>query len=310
MMRVVSIAAALWLSGGAVHAAGVPMPGPDDPRVRVMPYTPMGVTQIKVRRGTGTRIVLAADERISDSAPGLSSDCKNPVDEWCIAAPNGGNQIFVRPRDNAMRNNLEVRTDKRDYSLEFIVMPDEVPGKKSSPAETPYYRVIFDYPKPPPPEQDPEAIRKAVLMAVQATSLAPTGVPGTEKDARAQLKQQLPGVRNSSYTMQVLEKGDDAAPSMVFDDGRFTYFEFSGNREIPAVFAFGSDDQPTRVNWHMESPFIVVHRTARKFVLRLGAAVVGVYNEAFDQVGIDTPAGTTVDGVVREAKEATKEVRK
>jgi type IV secretion system protein VirB9 len=289
----------------AANASGVPRPGPEDPRVRVVTYSPLGVTVVKVKRGTGTRIVLDAEERILDSAPGFSSDCKSATDEWCIAAPIGGNQVFVRPRDNAQRNNIEIRTDKRDYSIELIVLPDDTPGKKGGQGEAPFFRVVFEYPKTPAKgEPTPEAIRAALLQAVQATSQQATAAPpSTEAQARTVLKQQVPAVRNASYSMQVLEKGEDAAPSMVFDDGRFTYFEFGGNREVPAIFAFGSDDQATRVNWHMEAPFVVVHRTARKFVLRLGGAVVGVYNEAFDRLGLETPNGSPVEAVVRDAKE-------
>jgi type IV secretion system protein VirB9 len=88
----------------------------------------------------------------------------------------------------------------------------------------------------------------------------------------------------------------------VFDDGRFTYFEFPGAREIPAIFAIGSDDEATRVNWHMNGSFVVVQRTARKFTIRLGEAVVGVFNEAFDATGIDTPTSTVSPAVTRESK--------
>ena len=109
-------------------------------------------------------------------------------------------------------------------------------------------------------------------------------------------------MRNANYTMQVLEHGEDAAPSMVFDDGRFTYFEFQGAREIPEIEAYGSDGEPVRVNWHMQPPFLVVERTARKFTLRLGQAVTGVFNEAFDAVGVDTPNATVSASVRRVIK--------
>jgi type IV secretion system protein VirB9 len=105
-------------------------------------------------------------------------------------------------------------------------------------------------------------------------------------------------VRNGHYSLQVLDKGEDAAPSLVFDDGRFTYFEFGGAREVPAIFAYGSDDAPTRVNWHMQGNLVVVERTARRFTLRLGDAVAGVFNEAFDPVGLETP-NATVSAAVR-----------
>lgn len=99
------------------HGATVPEPSPNDARIRVVQYKPNEVTVIRVQRGTITRIVLEQDERIEIPGVGMSSDCKSENDEWCISAIQGSNQIFVRPRDNATRNNMELHTNKRDYSL-------------------------------------------------------------------------------------------------------------------------------------------------------------------------------------------------
>ena len=52
----------------------------------------------------------------------------------------------------------------------------------------------------------------------------------------------------------------------------------------------------------MNGNFVVVQRTARKFTLRLGNAVVGIFNEAFDRTGIETPTATVSPSVVREIK--------
>jgi type IV secretion system protein VirB9 len=90
---------------------------------------------------------------------------------------------------------------------------------------------------------------------------------------------------------------------MVFDDGRFTYFEFLGAREVPAIEAYNSDDQAVRVNWHMEPPFVVVERVARKFTLRIGNAVTGIFNEAYDAVGVSNGTATVSRAVRREVKE-------
>jgi type IV secretion system protein VirB9 len=108
-----------------------------------------------------------------------------------------------------------------------------------------------------------------------------------------------PVLRNTKYTMQVLKGADDIAPSLVFDDGRFTYFRFSNNREIPTIFFISPTGEENRINFDMEGDLAVVQRMGRRFVLRLGNAVVGVWNEAFDAAGVPTVAGTTVDGVER-----------
>ena len=89
---------------------------------------------------------------------------------------------------------------------------------------------------------------------------------------------------------------------MAFDDGRFTYFRFANNRDIPAPFYIGADNEETRINFHMDGDFMVLHRVAPRFVLRLGEAVVGVWNDDYDPEGIATPQGTVSPNVVREIK--------
>lgn len=276
-----------------------------DSRIRVVPYKSNGVTTVRVQRGVVTRIVLEKDERIEIPVVGLSSDCKSDADEWCISAVLGSNQIFVRPRDRATRNNMELHTSKRDYSIAFEVVNDKAPRQ-----DGPFYRVVFDYGGAKSSDQslsqvDREAAAATLLQRTEASAARqipqaidfPYGVSPSQR-----LKAEGIQIRNTNYSKQVLERGEDAEPTLVFDDGRFTYFEFLGAREIPAVFAHGSDGEPTRVNWHMSGNFVVVQRTARKFTLRLGDAVVGIFNEAFDRTGIDTPTSTVSPAVVREIK--------
>ncbi len=306
MKKLITSACAVLLASLS-WSADLPKPGPHDSRVRLITYKPNDVALVVVQRGTATRIVLAPDEKIEVPVTGFSSRCENDLDEWCISAQVGANQVFVRPKDRATHNNLELHTNLRDYSFEFEVLPDpsNEKSKKSTPEKAPFFRVVFEYPSPPLASRSVAAA--GVLAAIeQAKSKATTSefVPGMSPSA--QLKLQPPEVKNANYSMQVLTNGEDAAPSLVFDDGRFTYFEFKGNREIPAIFAYGSDGEPTRVNWHMQAPLVVVQRTARKFTLRIGAAVVGVFNDSYDVTGIDTPNGTISPTVIRESKEVAK----
>jgi type IV secretion system protein VirB9 len=303
--------AALSLAQGA----GIPEASANDSRIRTIAYRPDDVTVIRVQRGTVTRIVLDRDERILIPVVGLSSDCKSENDEWCISAVEGSNQIFVRPRDNATRNNMELHTSKRDYSFAFEVMDDiRVSRGKRSLDDAPFFRVVFEYPQAKPlaasmtSTERAEAV-EALLHRVDISAARPIpqeADPDYGMTPAQRLKAEGLQIRNTHYSKQVLDGGKDAEPAMVFDDGRFTYFEFPGAREIPAVFAQGSDGQPTRVNWHMNGDFVVVQRTARKFTLRLGDAVVGIFNEAFDPDGIETPTATVSPAVARIVKGAAQ----
>ena len=307
--------APLWVAGlmvvlgvpGAI-AADVPRASAQDTRIRVVRYQPQNVTKIFVQRGVVTRVVLEEGERIMTSVVGLSADCKAANDEWCISADSGGNQIFVRPRDAARKNNIEIRTDKRDYSIEFDVLADQAPSTGAKASFIPaFYRVTFEYDKPVPVSVTPLSPERAEAMAKLQAALSATTAPAVSRSAllspQARLLDEPVGVvRNANYSKQVLPNGADAEPSAVFDDGRFTYFEFVGAREIPAVFAHSSDGEPARVNWHMQAPFLVVQQIAKKFTLRIGGAVVGIFNNAYDATGIETPNSTVSEDIERVIK--------
>lgn len=269
-------------------AAPAPLTVAADTRIRHIDYSKDSVILIPVQRGTATRIVLADDERIADNgaATGYTADCAKSELAWCMRADAGGNQVLVRPKSGATSNNLELRTDKRDYSFRFEVLPDATSAAKGNRAPLPAYRVILRYSPPP------AMAATAASVAVSATDLL--------HDAR-------PAPRNWSYSMQILPGSDDIAPAVVFDDGRFTYLQFPANRELPTIYAVGAGGGEARVNFHMDQHdpgLLVVERMARQFVLRLGGAVIGIWNEAYDSYGAAPADGTTVEGVARTFKRA------
>jgi len=122
------------------------------------------------------------------------------------------------------------------------------------------------------------------------------------QDLIANRLQTGPQVVNSSYSIAEGKASDDIVPTLVFDDGRFTYFRFPGNREVPAVFHVLGDGAETIVNTRMEGDLLVVDRVSRQLMLRAGSAVVEVWNDAFDLDGMPPTAGTTVSGVQRITK--------
>jgi type IV secretion system protein VirB9 len=284
----VALASLLVTSAQAVQL--FPVNGAD-PRIRVVPYVDNQVTEVKVQRGTATRIILEDGEKIlpDGAATGFPSECGKADLEWCVRAAPGGNQILVKPQDGATHNNLELRTNRRDYSLRFWVIADESPhhsGRQQA-QERPTHRLIFQYP--------------TTAAAAEIRHAAPLDIP-VEQTPQGLLAAARPSPRNWRYSMQALAGSDDIVPELVFDDGRFTYFRFPANREMPTIFYVSAAGEEGRINFHIDPhapDTVVVERMSRRFVLRLGHAAIGIWNDAFDAYGVPPRDGTTVDGVAR-----------
>ena len=259
-----------WLVGLMVLsqvARAYDLPGwSDDSRVRQIVYAPDAVVRIQAQRGFATHIALDPHEQIQVVAPG-------DRDGWQVVANRGDHDVYLKPQLAAHDSNLEIRTDKRSYSFDLVVLP--LKAKFGNDDEM--YRVTFGYPE--------EAKAQA----------------HTETDAElvAQRLGQQPVVRNTRYSMQVMPHSDDIAPTAAWDDGRFTYIRIPNNRRIPAIFRVADDGTESVVDRHMEDDVIVVHEVAKRFVLRLGDEVVGIWNDAYDMDGLPPHDGTTVTGVKR-----------
>ncbi len=302
MPLMVGLVAGIVLGSVASWSAEIPQPGAFDERVRYINYNPDQVVTLHVRRGAVTRVVLGEDERIVVAASGFVGDCAKADSEWCIRAEIGTNQVWIKPKDHATHNNLEIRTDKRDYSFELKVLPDHRFGRWRKPVDDqglnrtleqePMYRVIFRHTR-----MDQVTMDSLVGVASRTDQRKLEEIE--QETIKERLTGTLPEPRNLKYSMEVLSGGEDIAPSLVFDDGRFTYFRFPPNHEIPSIFAISPRGEETRINFHMEDDLAVVQRTSRRFVLRLGTAVVGIWNEAFDETGIASNNGVTVLGLRR-----------
>ncbi len=276
-------------------AAQTPLPVGADPHIRYVNYRADEVTVISVQRGTATRIVLAIDEKIlrDGTAAGFPADCAKAELEWCMHAEPGGNQVLVKPKDGATHNNLELHTDKREYSFRFEVAADAPKhGATVHAIDTAMYRVSFRYPQASRTQQLEQLLHAAI----------PQPTMPADADADAVIGATRPQMRNWRYSMQVLPGAEDIVPAIVFDDGRFTYFQFPANRELPTIYYVSPAGEEARVNFHIDAldpGMAVVERMGRRFVLRLGGATIGVWNDAFDSYGIPPKDGTTVDGLVR-----------
>jgi type IV secretion system protein VirB9 len=262
-----------------------------DPRLREVVYDAKAVVTVPVKRGVVTLVVLDADESITEVAAGLGGDCSKAEAAWCIAAQPGGRNLFIKPKSTASAaNNLAVVTDRRTHSFRFVVLAD-------GDAKAPVYRLVV---KGTAAKSVPArvALREEALLPA-SPALPPVPPPPSPQQVIAARLQAKPQVLNTRYSIAEGKTSEDIVPTLVFDDGRFTYLRFPGNREVPAVFHVLGDGSETLLNARMEDDSLVVDRVSRRLMLRAGSAVVGVWNEAFDREGVPPGAGTTVPDVQR-----------
>lgn len=287
MKRLGSFTATLGLVVSGAAAAAEPA----DPRLREVVYDPRAVVTVPVKRGVVTLVMLDADESITELAAGLGGDCAKAESAWCVAAQPGGRNFFVKAKSSASAaNNLAVVTDRRTHAFRFVVLADGDP-------KPPVYRLVVKAPARVAP-----APRLALRDMAPLVALPVVPSPPPPQQVVAERLQAKPEVMNTQYSVAEGTGSQDIVPTLVFDDGRFTYLRFPGNREIPAVFHVLGDGGETLVNARMEEDLLVVDRVSRRLTLRAGSAVVGLWNEAFDLDGRPPGDGTTVPGVKRVPK--------
>ena len=262
-----------------------------DPRIRELAFDEKSVVTLAAKPGVATMLEFGPGEHVLSVAMGQGADCAQSNDLWCVAWPANAGFVFVRPKTRATTAlTLAVVTDRHSYSLQFDPI---APGD----ARTAVFRLVFTYPRPrssgAPVASLPEEQPKPFAVAVPLVS---------EAQLIGERMKTAPVPVNSNYTIAYGKNSEELAPAMVFDDGRFTYLRWAGNREIPAVFEVRADGSELLANTRMEGDLLVVDRIARGLMLRSGTTVASLRNERFDPEGTSPPAGTTVPGVARVLK--------
>jgi len=258
-----------------------------DPRIREVAFDATGVVTVPARAGVTTLVQFAAGEHVRSVGAGQGADCAQPADPWCVSWPANADFLYVRPRTRANSPlTLAVVTDRHAYSLQFEPLS---PGS-AAPA---LFQLVYTYPAPKP------AAAAVVQNEGQGRGVAVATPVVSEAELIAARLKRAPLPVNSNYTIALGRASEDLVPALVFDDGRFTYLQWPGNREIPAVFEIRDDGAEMVANTRMEGDLVVVDRVAPGLMLRSGASVASLRNEAFDADGTPPAAGTTVPGVER-----------
>jgi type IV secretion system protein VirB9 len=198
-----------------------------------------------------THIQFAPDEAIQSVAAG---DTVN----WEFTPTRNRKNLFVKPRYENQETSLTVLTDKRSYQF---VLRSTGEGRKW------YQRVSWQYASETLLASDSTSETEPTPAAAAARPLSPPTAPAGEITiAPAQLR----------FGYEI--RGEAPfRPRMVFDDGRFTYFQMpSALQELPALFAVVEGSNYALVNFELKGDYLVAQRLLPAAVLKLGREEVRV----------------------------------
>jgi type IV secretion system protein VirB9 len=242
MIRAFITAVVLLCAGLHSAAAMVPTPGPVDPRIRTIVYNPREVVTILGQPGFQIMVEFGPNERIENISIGDSL-------AWQVTPNRRANLLFLKPLDPRLSTNMTVVTNQRRYAFDLVAMPATRANHRRQ-----IYTVQFLYPN------EEIALSEAAPIAEEPVS---DGLP--------------PESWNFAYSYT----GDKThVPARVFDDGKFTYFQWLDGTSTPAVFMVNPDGTEALVNHSQRGRYFVVEQVARQFVLRSGQQVTRVFNDA------------------------------
>lgn len=242
--RVVFGMLAVCLVISTAYAARTPISGSADARVKKVTYHENDVYRLEGHYGYTTVVEFGDKERIETISLGDS-------EAWQVVKPHRDNLLFVKPLEQNAATNMTVITSDHIYSFELSAEKAE-----SNEVSDLTFRLKFTY----------------------ANTGNSKGLMTFKGDDPKPLSSVSPDAWNFDYTYT----GDNALrPQRVFDDGKFTYFQFDNIGVMPAVFRVDDKGKESIVNSSVHGSSLVVHRTAAQFKLRDGGMETTVFNEAW-----------------------------
>jgi type IV secretion system protein VirB9 len=180
-------------------------------------------------------------------------------DVQALSFVSQGSHLFIKPRVVSVDTNLTVLTTRRAYHFDYTVSGKE--GEWNG-----LYVLKFAYP---------------AATATEVDRLLKSG-PG------------------SAPNLDYWYCGDPSLkPVYAADDGVHTRLKFPARAELPAVFVRNDDGGESLLNFNVEDGDVVIHRIARKFVVRRGKSTGCIVNAAYGGSGKRLGSGTVSPAVER-----------
>lgn len=179
------------------------------------------------------------------------------------------NHLFLKPKAAKVGTNLTILTSRRTYQVDYSAAASRPDG-----TEEVTYVLRFTYP-PSPGE-------------------------GGEESAKA-----LDGNAHRSRNIDYWFCGDSSLqPTAASDDGVHTRLTFASRAEQPAIFVLNEDGSESLLNFSMDSGDVIVHRVARRLILRRGNLAGCILNKAFAGAGDRLKSNTVSEDVNRSTRGA------
>ncbi len=248
----VKISFILALCSISLPTFGVELPKPlsSDVRVRTIAYNPNNVVALTGSQLIQTAIEFGEDETILGVESGDS-------DSWTVKVnEHKPNILFVKPTMDDSNSSLTVMTDEHVYEFNLKTTQNSASNDMT-------YILRFTY---------PEKLQEELSAAFNA-----------KQKLKASVVNQTPIDPLSLNWNYAFSKrcSIDNVPVKAFDDGEFTYFQFSKNTEIPAIFIVDGSGHESLANFKTQGSYVVIQRIARQFSLRNGKLVSCIFNEAY-----------------------------
>ena len=260
---------ALWalLQIHGTSAETVPAKGSVDERIRSVVYN--GEEVYRLRGFVGYQIDLQFEN--GETFTGLGAG-----DLEGLSFVGQDNHLFLKPKAAKVVTNLTVLTSRREYQFDYTAS-----------------------------SQHPAADDPGVIYALRFT-YAPASSQTAVQAAAKRLESQLDDAsgkrpRNIDYWYC----GQPALrPVSASDDGVHTRLQFAANADLPAIFVSGEDGSESLLNFSMDAGDVIVHRIAKRFILRRGKLTGCVVNQGFAGGGARLDSGTVAPEVERRVQGA------
>ncbi|MFA0998335.1 MULTISPECIES: TrbG/VirB9 family P-type conjugative transfer protein [Pseudomonas syringae group] len=277
---------ALLIFPALSHAASIPQSSAYDFRMQKVAYNPANITVVYTRLGFVSTVIFGDDEVVvgvpktgfdpgwSITADGnkISISPRPVIQEQDVEGENGEvtkvKKVFS-PVSSDWRTNLFVSTNKKNYSLELMLLEE---GSKREPS------LVVNYTYPDDARLKADQEERAREKAFQAAQ---------EKKVIAQKLENGQTPRNWDYFMRAGKDSQNITPDFAYDDGVMTYIGFAPGKIFPSAFLYlNGKEQVVNFSVYQKGNYkvMVIHDLKKDFVLRHGEQVIGVVNQSFGKV--------------------------
>lgn len=268
-----------------------PHPMPYDPSLVVFPYDPNYTYPILTRLEAFTHIRLAEGEKVTGF---YVSDTLR----WPSKVAATKQDIFIKPTAEDIETVATLITNKRRYELSFMAV-SAAAGCTPSPSSsgcTWYQRVSWDtdesFEQTAEPESEPTRVSRRTGIPARPALEPAVPAPGNDNEASLLPAFRAAGTDRSSAPTVRLDKLNFAygiegnapfKPTMVFDDGRFTWIKMPRVQRLPVLFVVEASGDGVPTNFippqFGESDYFQVPRVlAHGAILKLGPEEVRIKN--------------------------------